>query len=337
MGLSGSQIGKKDIIIARHAASLAISWHNLQQRTPNIINVRGVSTQDFDSGKKPRRDAQGRSILPPLRSRNRDGYYDSSRGLTADESYYEGDGYPMGYSYGTPMPGMPDPRDGDPRFAPPLGDPAQQQMGGPQQPLPREIYRRRRVVALVLLVVVIALLAWGISALVKKSSGSSHQAAPSTVVVSTTSTHTQKPAPAGPACDPSVVAIEAQVNDATVVQGSQFPLILKVTNSSDAACSVDVGASQQRYEVYTAEEGAPVWKSEICYTSDETKVETLQPGESRRYTVNWEGTRRNADGDCSSSAPTAAPGSYQLYTRLGDHASEPVIFTVTPRTGHSRR
>ncbi|MFY9190146.1 MAG: BsuPI-related putative proteinase inhibitor [Lawsonella sp.] len=197
-------------------------------------------------------------------------------------------------------------------------------------PLPPEIYRRRRIGAIVIAVVVIALLIWGIVALVGGNEEETNTGR-STVTVASTSTITNTDSPSEPACEKGDLTVLAQLDQDVVEQGKNLPLIMKVTNSSDKACTAQLGAAHQRYEIYTKADNKAVWKSEICYTSDQNKEEVLQPGESRRYTVNWEGTRKNADGNCTDSAPRAEPGEYELYTVLNAQVGEPVTFQVVPK------
>lgn len=201
-------------------------------------------------------------------------------------------------------------------------------------PLPPEIYRRRRVGAIVITVVVVALLIWGIVALV---GGNDDDKKPgqSTVTVASTSTFTNTNSPDEPRCKKGDLTVAAQLDQDVVEQGKNLPLIMKVTNSSDTACTAQLGAAHQRYEIYTKADHKAVWKSEICYTSSQNKEEALQPGESRRYTVNWEGTRKNADGNCTDSAPKVEPGEYQLYTVLNAQVGEPIDFQVVPKSKSS--
>ena len=46
--------------------------------------------------------------------------------------------------------------------------------------------------------------------------------------------------------------------------------------------------------------------------------------------MNWEGTRQNADGNCSAQAAPAGPGAYKLYTLLNAQMGEPATFNVVP-------
>ena len=199
-----------------------------------------------------------------------------------------------------------------------------------QGQLPPEIYRRRRIVAVAVIVVVLALIVWGIVAAVNKGGKkNSSTAGSSTVTVSSTATVTEKPSNA-PDCAAGALKIEAQVGRPNVAQGNNLPLIMKITNTSKKACKAELGAAHQRYEVYTMKANRPVWKSEICYTSAENRKEVLDPGETRRFTVNWEGTRQNADGNCSAQAAPAGPGAYKLYTLLNAQMGEPATFNVVP-------
>lgn len=200
-----------------------------------------------------------------------------------------------------------------------------------QGQLPPEIYRRRRIVAIAVIVVVVALIVWGIVAAVNKGDGDkdSSAAGSSTVTVSSTATVTEKPSNA-PDCVSGALKIEAQVGRPNVAQGNNLPLIMKITNTAKKACKAELGAAHQRYEIYTMKANRPVWKSEICYTSAENRKEVLQPGETRRFTVNWEGTRQNADGNCSPQAAPAGPGAYKLYTLLNAQMGEPATFNVVP-------
>ncbi len=153
----------------------------------------------------------------------------------------------------------------------------------------------------------VILIVWGVVKAVNKGGDKNSSATgPSTVTVSSTAMVTEKPSNA-PECASGALKIEAQVGRPNVAQGNNLPLIMKITNTSKKACKAELGAAHQRYEIYTMKANRPVWKSEICYTSAENRKEVLEPGETRRFTVNWEGTRQNADGNCSAQAAPVGP------------------------------
>lgn len=196
-----------------------------------------------------------------------------------------------------------------------------------QGQLPPEIYRRRRLVAIIAIVIVVILIVWGIVAAVTKHKDGKDDAGSSTVT--STSTVAEKDSNAAD-CSSDDLQFEAQVGRPNVAQGNDLPLIMKITNKSKKSCKAEMGAAHQRYEIYTIKANRPVWKSEICYTSAEDRKEVLAPNESRRFTVSWEGTRQNSDGNCSAQAAAVVPGAYKLYTLLDSEMGEPATFNVLP-------
>lgn len=196
------------------------------------------------------------------------------------------------------------------------------------------VYRRRRLVVLLAAIVVVALVWWGIAALVGGGDSTSPTAetSPPTgirTVEPTAPATTSTPTPNGPvACTTAEVAVTALTDAAEYAADVQPQLSLKITNTSAAPCTIDVGTAAQ---VYTITSGSDtIWTSTDCQTDGVNEVVALQPGqELQAPNITWVRERSTPD-TCEGERPAAVAGgaSYQLTVSIGGLGSEPTPFVL---------
>jgi hypothetical protein len=188
---------------------------------------------------------------------------------------------------------------------------------------PRSVYARRRLWVLCGFVAVIAILA-----LVIWKPGSTSGAAPQETPAARTSTPsataTATPTPGAVAdCAEGDVSVEALTDKGTYGADELPQLSLQVTNTSDAACSINAGTAAQ---VFTVKSGDDVyWTSTDCQVEPADAIVTLEAGQVVASTapLAWDRTR-STPSTCEGERPAApaAGASYHLTTSVGGFASE---------------
>ncbi len=179
--------------------------------------------------------------------------------------------------------------------------------------LPPSVYWRRRAVALVILVVVVA----GIATLVTALFGGGAQTATPTPG-STDS--------AVPACNSKDIALAAKTDADSYAEGETPQLSMTITNTSDAACTFEVGSDKQKYVIMSGTD--MIWDSTACQSGTEPYTATLEPTIPVDFpAIPWGRTRSD---DCASGTPAVGGGaSYQLSVFVGDvESAEPKQFML---------
>lgn len=206
------------------------------------------------------------------------------------------------------------------------------------------VYRRRRLLVLLLAVLVAAGITWLLIAQPWRGwalpfdfgSSQTDAASPSpsrtpTPTSSSTSTATPTPSKTPKAtptpdatgtakpCLASDILVEA-VTDADAYQPGQNPkLSIKLTNTSDVACTLNVGTTTQ---VFTVSSGSDVWwRSTDCQTEPSDMVVTLAAGQTVKSAtpLEWDRTRSSVS-TCDTGGRAAAPGggaSYHVTVEIG--------------------
>jgi hypothetical protein len=135
-------------------------------------------------------------------------------------------------------------------------------------------------------------------------------------------------APATPAsteCADAALRVTAVPAVTSLPAGAYLQITLKVKNVSAAACSRDLGSKFQ--EVYLQIGTTKVWSSDACSNrADPNKMTTIEASIEHSFNVTWDG-KANSSGCGNRVAP--APGSYQLFARLGTRLSDPVNIQLT--------
>ena len=210
---------------------------------------------------------------------------------------------------------------------------------GPQSP---GVYWFRRVVVILVLIALLLGVRW----LLTGRGGDSPAASPTgptgpTVTASTpapsASTTSAKPSasatsaspkPSGTgvvACTKSQIAVTASTDAASYPVGSTPRLRMKIENTSDKACTRDIGAAQN--ELLITSGSVRVWSSDDCNPGGTAQVVTMNPGQSYSVSVTWLG--RLSKKGCPADQPLAAKGTYTLTGRNGDVTSAPATFALT--------
>jgi hypothetical protein len=135
----------------------------------------------------------------------------------------------------------------------------------------------------------------------------------------------QAPAGASPCADEEM-AIRPVPAKTEVSQRTPVDIRLLIENTSDRACSRDVGADLQ--ELRIVQGAQTIWSSDHCGPARGSDVRVFSPGDDREYMVTWNG---RSSTKCSGGVPAGAapaPGQYQLLARLGTKHSSPVVLTL---------
>lgn len=176
----------------------------------------------------------------------------------------------------------------------------------PRGPLPARVYHVRRLVAVLVLVGA----GVGINGVLSAATGSGTAQPQATATDSTTTTVA--------ACDPESVVISANTDHDTYAEGELPKLSMTITNTSDVACTIEVGTDKQKYIITSGAD--PIWDSSVCQTSTEPFVQEFAAGEA--ITTNtFEWGRARSD-NCDNGTPAIGGGaSYNLSVKLGDVVS----------------
>jgi hypothetical protein len=143
----------------------------------------------------------------------------------------------------------------------------------------------------------------------------------------TTTTTTTPPAPT--ACPDSVIRLTMTEDKASYHVGDQPLLTLHVGNTGPVACIRDVSHQLRSIQVLPASGSKPVWASEDCYTLHTNDLDTLQPGQSLAFSVQWAG--RTAAPGCPADRSMVPAGSYRVIGKLGKLTSPaaPLLLATT--------
>lgn len=130
--------------------------------------------------------------------------------------------------------------------------------------------------------------------------------------------------PAVAACTPGTVTVEA-VTDADGYASGENPLLsIRLTNTGEAPCVINVGTSSQKFTVTSGND--VWWRSTDCQTEPSDMVVTLAAGQTVDSVtpLTWDRTRSNVS-TCGSGERERASGggaSYHLAVEIGGIASE---------------
>ncbi|WP_417235578.1 hypothetical protein [Arthrobacter sp.] len=226
--------------------------------------------------------------------------------------------------------------------------PQQSRPGRSRKPSP-EVFRRRRIVAAVALLVILALLAWAVIAVAGLFAGGHDEAAtqdtpapvtsPSasgSTAPSASASATSSPSPsfgaaegsssavAGPECASDDIELRSSTDKSTYSSGEDPVLEMKITNSGTEDCSLNVGTSQQEFNIVSGSDR--IFSTTDCRANATDSVMTLKAGatESARFT--WE-RLRSAPG-CKKVTTKPRPGTYTFTAKLGAVESDKATFSL---------
>lgn len=212
------------------------------------------------------------------------------------------------------------------------------------------VYRRRRLVALLLALVLVVLVVWGVVAIVGAFRGGGEpgptDAAPAPSTSATpdptetaaeptespepTASETPEPTNTTPAvCGEGDVTVTAVTDASTYAPDALPQLSMKLTNTSDKPCRIDVGTSTQVYTIMSGSD--TIWTSTDCQTDETSQVVELTPGkEVTSPAIEWVRERSTPDTCDSDSRPAAVGGGayYSLTVSIGGISSEQVFFEL---------
>jgi cytoskeletal protein RodZ len=211
------------------------------------------------------------------------------------------------------------------------------------------VYRRRRLVVLLAALLIIAAVVWllvaqpwrsvaaGLDAPTPQPAASS--ASPTATPSASPSTQAEEgaaetPAPSEspqaqpeltPSAEPCVAGsllVEAVTDKSSYAQGENPQLSIRLTNQSDADCTLNVGTSAQAFEISS---GSDVWwRSTDCQTEPSDMIVLLAAGQevTSATPLTWDRTRSSVD-TCSSERPQATGGgaTYHLRVAIGGSSS----------------
>lgn len=186
---------------------------------------------------------------------------------------------------------------------------------GPQSP--QVYWRRRLVLGLGLLAVVIIV----ILIIVRPGADANTPKPPPTTSADTSSTD-EAPQEEGKACNPANIAVKAITDKGEYVAGEQPLMSLSVVNNGAVACVMNVGTTQQLFEITSGSES--YWKSTDCQSAPVDLDQVLEPGVAlTTESIPWDRTRSDPT-TCANerSAVTAGGATYHLTVSLGEIKSE---------------
>ena len=129
-------------------------------------------------------------------------------------------------------------------------------------------------------------------------------------------------ATSGASCPDMALAVRVST-DATVYPAGASPALrMSVRNTSQAACTREVGQAAVELLIYSGADR--IWSSDDCAPGGSKGSALLAPGEERLITLAWSG-RRSAPG-CAGDKEPARPGTYRVVGRVGKLSSEGTVF-----------
>lgn len=187
----------------------------------------------------------------------------------------------------------------------------------PVGPHPQRVYWVRRLVLLAAVVLVLVLAWWGLGAL---GGGAQENPEPDAAAGTTEQGGTGGPV----ACDAAHLTVALTSDARTYGPDTRPVLSLAVTNTSDTACTVDVGSGNA---VVTVMSGADrIWSSADCAAEPAERLLLLEPGAADTSTVDW--ARERSDAECTAGLPAPRPGTYTAQATLMGVESATAVFEL---------
>jgi hypothetical protein len=126
-------------------------------------------------------------------------------------------------------------------------------------------------------------------------------------------------------CVPSVMSVAALTPQKTYRIGQQPPLEIRVTNTGQRPCVVDLSDSQIELLVYNGE--SRVWSSHDCTIKPGGSPLTLAPRQTAARSIRWMGL--SSQPDCAGPRMRVGAGNYTLHVRLGQTDGRPTMFSIS--------
>lgn len=194
------------------------------------------------------------------------------------------------------------------------------------------VYRRRRLALLIVVLLVLGLIGTGVwLAVAQPWNAAGPTASPTTAAPTPSadesptpkSSPTPTPTPDAEegiaACTAKDVTVEALADAQSYAAGALPQLSIKLTNGSDADCTINVGSSTQKLTVSSGDD--VWWRSTDCQQELSDMIVTLTAGQSVTSVqpVVWDRTRSSTD-TCEQENRPRAPGggaSYHVNVSIG--------------------
>jgi hypothetical protein len=183
---------------------------------------------------------------------------------------------------------------------------------GPQSS--KVYWRRRLIVGLGVLAVIVIII------LIVNRPGSSP--ANKTASTAAPSSSTAVASKDGDACVPAKIKLESVTDKSTYAASDKPQISMKITNTGPAACTLNLGSTQQELKITSGSE--TYWDSKDCQKDAVDSSQVLKPGAPLTTpAIAWDRTR-SATTTCSTSRPPVPAGgaSYHLTVKLGDIVSK---------------
>lgn len=128
-------------------------------------------------------------------------------------------------------------------------------------------------------------------------------------------------------CAQGAITIAGVTSKDKAPRGTELRFQLKVKNSSNAPCTLDVGSKEQ--ELYLKKGAETVWSSDICSDPGVSNMRTFAAGEETIIgTAVWNGKDSSK---CDGGWPAGVapePGAYQLFGRLSQQITNAIVVTL---------
>lgn len=192
----------------------------------------------------------------------------------------------------------------------------------PVGPQPPSVYWRRRLIVLlglVAVVVVILLIVFRPGAGGSEAGPTPPSGDPSGTPSTTPTFEASDPEEL---CDPSVIRLEPVTDSGSYAAGVMPQISMRITNTSSAPCTFDVGTAQQEYLIMSGSDR--IWSSRDCQTEPANLPQVLEPNETLSTTpFPWDRTR-SSEGTCDQERTEVIAGgaTYRLSVSLGEATSE---------------
>ncbi|MBM7796013.1 hypothetical protein [Pseudoglutamicibacter cumminsii] len=214
-------------------------------------------------------------------------------------------------------------------------------------------YRRRRIVALIVLLLLLTLITLGIVSVVKWVSGvfggnkaDEKQTAQTSTQPGGENSSTgdakgknkstgdaegekegERPSPkpdGSQDCVAGDITVSAATDKQSYGAGEDPVLILKLKNTGDVPCTMNVGTTQQEFVVTSGNDR--IFSTRDCQQDPEDVKIKLEKGQEENARFTWNRVRSVPECQPISSKPR--PGTYKLKVSLGDNESKPATFVL---------
>lgn len=132
--------------------------------------------------------------------------------------------------------------------------------------------------------------------------------------------------PASAVCDEAGIKVSGAVDKTSYPAGEDPKLTLRVTNTGNAPCDINVGTSQMEFKITSGEDA--VFSSKDCQADSTNLVKNLLPGTSETANFTWK-RNRSAPGCAKVEAqPGGGGATYVFVATLGKWSSTKVVFEL---------